>query len=47
MQNLAFDPEPLKARILALNAMLNQLVDEEVGLDNGSHMPGVPGLWKS
>ena len=47
MRNLAFAPERHKVRILELNAMLNQLLDEEVGLDDGSHMPGDASLWRS
>ena len=47
MQNLAFEPELHKDRILELNTKLNRLVDEEVGLDDGSHMPDDASLWKS
>ena len=47
MRNLAFDPEPHETRILEINALLNPLVDGEVGLDDGSHMPGSASLWSS
>ena len=45
MKNLAFEPEPHRERILELNARLNRLLDEEVGVDDGSHMPGARELW--
>ena len=38
------DPEPHESHILELNALLNQLVDGRVGLDDGSHMPGSASL---
>ena len=34
-----------KEKILELNARLNRLIDVEVGLDDGSHMPGARELW--
>lgn len=42
MQNLAFASEDHKEKILELSARLNGLIDEEAGLDDGSHMPA---LW--
>jgi hypothetical protein len=38
--NLAFRPEEQKARILALNAQVNALIDAEVGADPGALYPG-------
>ncbi len=46
MRNLAVEPELHKEKLLELNAKLNRLIDEEVGLDDGSHMPGDARLWK-
>ncbi len=40
MQNLAFASEDHKEKILKLSARSNGLIDEEAGLDDGSHMPG-------
>ena len=44
--NLAHKPEPHRDLILDLNARVNALIDREVGLDDGSHLPGPPETWK-
>lgn len=46
MDNLAFVPEHNQALIMELNAKLNRLTAQEVGVDDGSYMPGDPDLWK-
>jgi len=40
LTNLAFRPDGHKELILALSAKVNALIEEEVGLDNGSEYPG-------
>ncbi len=45
--NLARRPGRHKRLIQRLNARLNALIAREVGIDDGSHMPGDPGLWRS
>ncbi len=34
-------------RIEALNRALNELVDREIGIDDGDHLPGPAGAWKA
>jgi arylsulfatase len=46
MNNLAFVPEKQKELILQLNAKLNRLTEMEVGVDDGSYMPGDSSIWK-
>ncbi len=46
MCNLARDPEAHRDTILRLNAHLNRLVQAEVGIDDGSHMPSSSFLWR-
>jgi len=46
LHNLALDPEKHGALIMAMNAKLNRLIDEEVGEDVGQMLPGgVDGGW--
>ena len=45
--NLAFRPDAEKARILALNAKVNALIDEEIGVDDGSMYPGPTALYST
>jgi hypothetical protein len=45
MNNLAFVPETHKDLILELNAKLNRLTAAEVGVDDGSYIPGDPEIW--
>ena len=44
--NLAASPESHKDLILRLNESVNQLVDHEVGIDNGSEFPGPHFLYQ-
>ncbi|MEM7225134.1 MAG: sulfatase-like hydrolase/transferase [Pseudomonadota bacterium] len=37
--NLALEPKTNEATILRLNALLNQLIDQEVGIDDGRFLP--------
>ena len=46
MNNLGHDPVAHVDLIMALNTKLNALIDREVGLDDGSYMPGDPALWR-
>ncbi len=43
--NLAADAEAYQELILTLNAKVNRLVDAEVGIDDGRHMPGLAFQW--
>jgi len=45
--NLAADPEAHRPLIESLNARLNRLIEEEIGEDNGSHLPGPSALWQA
>lgn len=45
LNNLAHHPEQNSTMIMAMNAKLNQLVTQEVGIDLGAHMPGDPATW--
>lgn len=47
LTNLAQDPEKYKEIILGLNDRLNNLIEKEVGIDLGSHLPGSPETWTS
>jgi hypothetical protein len=40
------DPARHKEVLLALNVRLNELISREVGVDDGSHMPGNPERWR-
>jgi len=44
--NLAQSPDKYKSIIRLMNQKLNRLMTAEVGVDNGSHMPGPTMLWK-
>ncbi len=46
MTNLGANPDRHVDLIMGLNAKLNGLIDREVGLDDGTHMPGDPALWR-
>jgi arylsulfatase A-like enzyme len=46
MTNLALDAEGHRELLLALNARLNALVEREVGVDDGRHLPGPRFQWK-
>lgn len=46
LDNLANDPATHKDTILSLNSRLNVLIGREVGIDDGSHMPGDPRQWR-
>ncbi len=38
--NLAIRPDQYRAEIERLNAMVNALIEQEIGVDNGSEFPG-------
>ena len=45
-KNLAADPAAVKDTLLAMNAKLDRLIEREIGVDDGSFLPG-PGLvWR-
>jgi len=44
--NLAQSPNEYRAVIEMMNKKLNKLVKQEVGVDNGAHMPGPDFLWQ-
>jgi hypothetical protein len=45
--NLAQDPAKAEELILQMNSLLNRMVDEEVGVDDGSFLPtGADTLWE-
>ncbi|MBL8629220.1 MAG: sulfatase-like hydrolase/transferase [Rhodospirillaceae bacterium] len=46
MNNLALEGEARMTDLLRLNAALNELIKAEVGLDDGSHMPGSLAQWR-
>lgn len=46
MNNLAFVPEQQQTLIMEMNQKLNRLEEREVGIDDGSYMPGDPSIWK-
>lgn len=39
MTNLAANPEQVKTEIIAMNHKLNRLIDQEIGVDDGSFLP--------
>ena len=45
--NLAEKPESVRPLIIELNERLNKLIEREVGIDLGSHMPGDAKIWSS
>jgi len=45
MQNLATEPKKHGDLLLAMNAKMNQLIDAEVGVDDGSFLPGENANW--
>jgi arylsulfatase len=45
--NLAHDPDQHRARILSLNAKVNDLIDREIGVDDGSLYPGSTSLYNT
>jgi len=45
-RNLARDAAEHRELILRLNGLLNRLIDQEVGVDDGRHMPGSAFQWK-
>ncbi len=46
MHNLGAQPDKHIELIMGLNEKLNALIEREVGVDDGSHMPGDPDLWR-
>jgi len=38
MKNLALDPEENEALIMEMNAKLNQLIEAEIGIDDGTEL---------
>lgn len=44
--NLAQSPEQYKDVIGTMNQKINKLIKQEVGIDDGAHMPGPTSLWK-
>ncbi|MFT5482218.1 MAG: arylsulfatase A-like enzyme [Halieaceae bacterium] len=44
-ENLAENPQPHRALIVALNDKLNTLISREVGQDTGQHLPGFEFFW--
>ncbi len=47
LNNLAFTPESNRDLIMDLNRRLNKLIENEVGADFGSHLPGDHRIWTS
>ncbi|HRW30719.1 MAG TPA: sulfatase-like hydrolase/transferase, partial [Emcibacteraceae bacterium] len=47
MNNLIHFPETHRELILALNTRLNDLIEREVGIDLGGHLPGNHNIWTS
>ncbi len=45
--NLAADPASARSLILSLNDKLNRLLRQEVGQDDGHHLPGPTFFWKA
>lgn len=45
--NLAYRPEEHRERILALNSRVNDLVDHEIGVDDGGIYPGPTSLYNT
>lgn len=45
MTNLAYNLEEYRDLIIELNNRLNRLIEKEVGIDLGDHLPGDAGLW--
>lgn len=46
MRNLALEGEARRDQLMALNTRLNELIRREVGVDDGSHMPGSLAMWR-
>ena len=45
--DLAADPIALRDTIVRMNAVMNQLIDDEVGVDDGSFLPtGTTHPWE-
>lgn len=47
MNNLAVDTNCYKDLILSMNNKMNKIIDEEVGIDDGSFLPGEDSKWVS
>lgn len=47
LNNMAFNPEAERELIIHLNDRLNNLIEREVGVDLGGHMPGNSNIWTS
>jgi arylsulfatase len=45
-KNLAADPAAVKDKLLAMNAKLDRLIEREIGVDDGSFLPGPGLLWR-
>jgi len=45
-ENLACHPDAQRLRIEALNRALNELVEREIGVDDGSYLPGAAEDWQ-
>ena len=45
MHNLAVEPKKHGDLLLAMNDKMNQLIDAEVGMDDGSFLPGEDADW--
>ena len=45
-KNLAADPAAVKDTLLAMNAKLDRLIEREIGVDDGSFLPGPGVLWR-
>lgn len=43
--NLASTPETHEAIVLALNSQMNTLIADEIGVDDGSYLPGPGAIW--
>ena len=45
MRNLAVEPKKHAGLLLAMNDKMNQLIDAEVGVDDGRFLPGDHTNW--
>ena len=46
LNNLALAADEHQDMILSLNARLNALIEQEIGHDDGQHMPGPEAIWR-
>jgi len=47
LHNLANNPEAVREQVMRMNATLNRLLAKEVGVDDGSHLPGPARFWRA